>query len=75
MSVLANPGTTPLTADGLVKADAGKFDISDISISAYDEDGVPVPAPAINAVGSTSVLETGNPNTGKNAVLTIPFGW
>ena len=73
VNVLANPGTPALTATTLVKADAGKFDLSDISISAYDEDGVPVPAPAINADGSTSVLATGNPNNGKNAELRISF--
>ena len=50
-----------------------KFDISDISISAYNEDGVPVTAPALNEAASTSTLARGNPNTGKNAVLTIPF--
>ena len=54
--------------------DADAFDITDISISAYDEDGVPVTAPALNAAASLSRLERGNPNNGKNAVLTIVFG-
>ena len=53
--------------------DVGRFDISDISISAYDEDGAPVPAPMFNAAMSAATLAVGNPNNGKNAVLTIPF--
>ena len=59
---------------GVVAADANKFDISDFTITAFDEDGVPVAAPMINAASSASTLAVGNPNNGKNAVLTIASG-
>ena len=62
------------SASAAVEADANRFDITDISITAYNEDGVPVAAPAINTDSSTSSLAVGNPATGKSAVLTIAFG-
>ena len=70
VDVLAEPATNITAA---VAANATKFDISDIAITAFDEDGVPVAAPMINAALSASTLTVGNPNNGKNAMLMIPF--
>ena len=63
----------PKTTNVAATASPDAFDMTDITISAYDEDGVPVMAPAINEDTSTSELDVGNPNTGKNALLTIVF--
>ena len=55
----------------VVAANADSVDISDIMIAAYNKDGIPVTAPAINAEASASTLMRGNPDNGKNAILVI----
>lgn len=58
-------------ASAAVAANATSVDISDIMVSAYNKDGIPVMAPAINAATSASTLDHGNPDNGKNAILVI----
>ena len=69
VSVVPKGGGAPTEDED---ATASVFDITDITISAYNEDNVPVTAPVLNAnMGVT--LDVGNPNNGKNALLTIPW--
>ena len=70
VSVMTKAGDATAAA-----ADATKFDATDITITAYNKEGIPVMAPSINADGSTtavaSTLMRGNPDNGKNAALVI----
>ena len=72
VTVVEKTDATAITAEA--DATASVFDITDITISAYNEDGLPVPAPTLNVLQNGAILTLGNPNNGKNAVLTIPFG-
>ena len=58
--------------------DDDRVDITDITISAYNKDGISVPGPiAADADASTtneSTLMRGNPDNGKNAILVIDGG-
>ena len=61
-------------ASDAVEANTDSVDISDIVIAAYNKDGIPVTAPALNAATSASALTRGNPDNGKNAILVIDSG-
>ena len=68
VSILEEAASNTTTA---VVANAGSVDISDITINAYNKDGISVTAPDINLAASASSLTRGNPDNGKNAILVI----
>ncbi|MDE0466574.1 MAG: hypothetical protein OYL97_05920 [Candidatus Poribacteria bacterium] len=57
--------------DAAGAADANALDILDFVIVAFDKDGLPLTVPNLNLDTAGPTLTVGNPNNGKNAILTI----